>query len=695
MKTRIIASVFLFCLALPLGLFADVSNYISSGKAATTKMGGNAAQPVADLFSGAFNYGIPIGTPPGRNKIQPDLNLVYNSRVGNGPTGNGWSLPIASITRSLRYGIPRYDDDDIFEYSGQELVNTSGSTYRLFIESSFMKFVLDGNTWYAYDTNGTEYTFSAKTGRDTSDFDDTFQWCLTRVEDVFGNYMTFDYTVPSGENFAYIDEIKYTGHMNGETTIDHQPDYSVQFGYAARYDKILLYSMGFKMYIDERLSTIDVKYGSTLIRKYWLTYVYSDDSGRSLLTEVQVSSDSAGNITLPPIVLDYHTTDSDEKGWNYDGNWESPIAFTKEFQCWFWDYEYGYWKDEYFSSDLGVRLIDVNGDGLVEIVKACEDCGSYYGYGAEYEVYENLGERWSNTINTQWTNALSSALSSDEGAFVKLDKRETFCQENRYPYGFNNIHIGVDWGLRAADVNGDGLMDFMLGRNDSGGNKRRLYIHDANTVSWTAVDDLKFDFIDVFESGGDYEVTDNGIRLGELNGDGWIDFASAEWSNGCPTHAVFHRPAIYYYQWRPIVAPEQDEYLLYGSNRWYYTKETTEDWKNCGWDYIDFDYNWPTYDAQYCVTGETCLVDFLFIHHDEVDNYDMGLRLIDINGDGLSDLYNTGSQGWPSNWYSHSYNGYDDWDAYPGYEAPLDLQGATDMGIRLFDVNNDGLFDMV
>src|SRR5438046_2595300 len=66
---------------------------------------------------------VPIATSPGRSGFAPQLSLSYDSGVGNGPFGFGWSLSLPAITRKTDKGLPHYRDaeeSDVFILSGAE-----------------------------------------------------------------------------------------------------------------------------------------------------------------------------------------------------------------------------------------------------------------------------------------------------------------------------------------------------------------------------------------------------------------------------------------------------------------------------------------------------------------------------------------------------------------------------------------------
>jgi len=111
--------------AQPLRAFSTDSSTLPSGRGiapAAGAAGGNA--PATDPFTGAAASSIPIEVPPGTGGMTPQLALRYSSAArGDSWVGSGWSLGLAAITRSLKDGVPIYQDDaDSFELDGQPLI---------------------------------------------------------------------------------------------------------------------------------------------------------------------------------------------------------------------------------------------------------------------------------------------------------------------------------------------------------------------------------------------------------------------------------------------------------------------------------------------------------------------------------------------------------------------------------------------
>jgi RHS repeat-associated protein len=73
--------------------------------------------------TGTGALALPLVSSPGRATSDPQLSLTYDSGMGNGPFGFGWSLSLPAITRKTDTGLPRYldgDESDVFILSGAE-----------------------------------------------------------------------------------------------------------------------------------------------------------------------------------------------------------------------------------------------------------------------------------------------------------------------------------------------------------------------------------------------------------------------------------------------------------------------------------------------------------------------------------------------------------------------------------------------
>ncbi len=256
-----------------------------------------------DLATGAGTASIAITIPPGRKNMQPKLGLSYSSNNSNGICGVGWAIPANFIQRSTKSGVPNYTSEDSFMFissgSNAELVSIGENQYRAKIESGFMKYVFVGNIWTVYDKSGTKYIFGEAAESRQEDSGKTFSWYLNRVEDVYGNYITYTYDIPVGSGQIYLTEINYTGG-NGLL-----PDKKVVFNYDPRTDKLYSYRSGWKITTSQRLKSIEVRLNEALVWQYGLAYMPSPDTGRSLLETITVK-DGAGK-SLPPKTFTYQT----------------------------------------------------------------------------------------------------------------------------------------------------------------------------------------------------------------------------------------------------------------------------------------------------------------------------------------------------------------------------------------------------
>ena len=286
-----------------------------------------------DPHTGTGNLSIPLGLPPGRSGLQPELVLRYSTGAANGPFGLGWSLGVPSVSRKTAKGVPRYEDQDVFVLSGAEdLValgpGTNGTRYRPRTEGLFSRIERVrgggddywrvrsgnglGNLYGTPGARGADPATVARPGRRT----DVFEWELTQTTDSLGNCIVYDYEHDSGQDGArrwdqtYLRTIRYIDHGNPAA-----PQFlvSVVFVYESRPDPFGGHRSGFEIRTTRRCRRIEVRtHAGTdrLVRSYELDYL--DDlaeapaNGVSLLTRIAVvGHDGTRQESMPPIVLDY------------------------------------------------------------------------------------------------------------------------------------------------------------------------------------------------------------------------------------------------------------------------------------------------------------------------------------------------------------------------------------------------------
>ncbi|SPB18557.1 FG-GAP/YD repeat-containing protein [Caballeronia novacaledonica] len=302
-----------------------------------------------DLHTGTGNFTVPIAVPPGRNGLQPQLNLVYSTGHGNGPYGLGWNLEIPGVVRKTSRRVPRYDDSkDVFILSGAEdlvQVSKDGATafYRPRTEGLFAEIFYHHDVVNAYwkvrsrDGLVSFYGTEASLGHDPAVIahpsvrKDVFAWKLTRTEDPFGNRIEYDYERDSGQEGPhqwdqnYLNQIRYADYLDGGV---RKFLVSVTFEYEERVklDPFSEYRSGFEIRTRKRCVRIVVRTHAGTdrdVRSY--DFIYLDQrpelsaalpiNGVSLLSLVKVTGhDDARTEMLPPLEFKYTRFEPEKRG---------------------------------------------------------------------------------------------------------------------------------------------------------------------------------------------------------------------------------------------------------------------------------------------------------------------------------------------------------------------------------------------
>ena len=465
-------------------------------------------------YSGSSGLTIPIAVPPGRAGIQPSLNLIYNSGLRQlGNAGVGWTLDLGSIQISTKNGVPQYNNADIYTMeqggSTEDLVqdpNTPG-LYHMEVEGSFANIQFVTDHWVITDKKGIKYYYGNTPDskqNDANNLNHIFRWGLNRVEDLNGNYMNIVYLKDNGQ--IYPQTISYTGNDTASLILSTYA--VVNINYVPTTQPSTTYIPTFLIQTAKRIDNITVYVGPNIQSTYTLTYKQSAYSYRDLLQTIQQTG-SDNTSTLPAITFSYSDTAS--KGFQPDPTWDLSNVPVFSF----------YDSSQHRTSweDLGVRIIDVNGDGYPDVIQY----SSPWGGAVTNQVSLNSQQKsWTPTSN--WP-------------LVSADT-----------YGLGFVEYGDDYrfsGLEMVDLNADGYPDLIQNfrtdisyggqyiESDAMNNGINGFVSDSN---WT----LPQDAILYYEyNEPSYGITSpGGTYFGSITGTGFPDLAIARTST-YPDHNVY------------------------------------------------------------------------------------------------------------------------------------------------------------
>ncbi|HKZ54936.1 MAG TPA: RHS repeat-associated core domain-containing protein [Anaerolineales bacterium] len=613
--------------------------------------------------SGEATIAIPLAVPPGVRGMAPSLSLNYSSGAGESGLGTGWTLSLGypdAIVRSTRFGVPDFSEYDLFTYDGQDLVRMGTSLrFRTLIESFELirvnTLTRPYGTWTVTRRDGTQLIYGQGEGeRSYVPGKGTIAWHLSRVIDADGNTIQFIYEGPADalrlkairftqdkdNNFAAIGQLQEVVLTWSEAGERPDPRWEASYGamvlHDRRLDKIQTYS-------DSRLvSTYDLLYAD---EEHGLRSAYDATlKGNSLLVGLrEIGGEGPTEVSLPTRKFLYQQRSA---GWVYDpGATDGDPNLIRTPRGEFFVFHEPWNPDDLEDErmvDQGLRAIDVNGDGLVDLVHAREENPA-----RPPQVYLHNGARWA--PDTAWTNALRATGLY----FVKRDP-----------------DAGVyDLGARLLDVNGDGLPDFVVSRTGDLGNAYEVRLNHGQ--GWCAPNQtptgpgvcaaggytlpttgtiLDLFFVEVNTT--EHTSMDLGVRFAELNGDGLPDLI---------------RSAGKY----PNLGEIPDfVYLNNGSSGW---GPNPVSW--------------------------TIPVDFVDVLLNYPFSIDLGVRLADVNQDGLDDILHAqkrGAQDPDTDIYLNKGAG---WEAPDRWSLPQGFYFSQwmgdDHGAQLVDLDGDGYLDIL
>jgi len=267
-------------------------------EAANPVTGMTLINPPSISRTGEASISFPMALPSGRGGMQPGISLNYNSEGGSGIAGVGWSMPMQMIGVDTRWGVPSFDptnQSEVYTFNGESLIEEGGHKANRDVSlrqngpvqffsktrSSYQELERVNNTtdrylWVMTDANQTKYFYGTADGttlasdavmQDASG--NILRWYLKRVQDVWGNYVEYNYTktgphsssngfkkVEEGAYSIVLNTIVYTGHTNGAS-----PKYRVKFNYSdKRKDAVLSLKEGVKILDHHQLDKVEVQF---------------------------------------------------------------------------------------------------------------------------------------------------------------------------------------------------------------------------------------------------------------------------------------------------------------------------------------------------------------------------------------------------------------------------------------------------
>jgi YD repeat-containing protein len=461
---------------------------------------GESFQPT--LNTGTAKYGLALKVPPGTAGHAPGLSLGYEGGGGNGPLGFGWTLPMSYVQRRSDHGIPTYGEsvgfdrqDTFINETKEELVPLTNGFYFCKNESSFIRYRQVNGHWEGVLPNGTRMEFGLTAEARIQDTNATpehvFCWLLQRETDTHGNTIVYSYAAYPGPNNSNQKYLSAIGYGPGAPPWDNF--HFVTFEYGDRPDWFEDCRSGFVVRTGKRLRTIVIgSQGPTLTnhlagdfngdgrpdhldRKYMLEYLdYAGTNSHWSLLAGIIPVGADGVSRLPPVSFGYSVCNPPDAlsaaGQIIGGTNEPPMVMDNPL----------------------VDFVDLNGDGLPDILATTSGGGVHTGYLNRGELAAPGG----NLI--RWEDGMP--MDSEDGRAWLFDLRATA----------SIAHL--------ADMDGDGVADLAVTALDGSvfyfpnqaklawGSRRDMSIQDSSPPSpfgnpQVRTADIDFDKrIDIIES---------------------------------------------------------------------------------------------------------------------------------------------------------------------------------------------------
>jgi len=260
--------------------------------------------------AGSASYTVPLRVVPGRGGFQPDVSLSYSSEAGNSQLGVGFTLGgLSQITRcSKTVGMdavsqgPRFDVNDRFCLDGLRLkavgglYGEDGTEYRTIPDTQrrVRSFRPAGTsaagpaTFAVESPDGVKHTFGpdgSTTHLLVAGAKVAAAWSVARSENRSGNLIRYNYETRTGVDGSEVERWIASIDYGDTGKLDRRVD----FGYETRPDPTFGYQYGVRREGLKRLRAVTMSIdvgGFKQARKYELRYQNGGATGASKLDEL-------------------------------------------------------------------------------------------------------------------------------------------------------------------------------------------------------------------------------------------------------------------------------------------------------------------------------------------------------------------------------------------------------------------------
>jgi RHS repeat-associated protein len=577
-------SLFLFAL-----LFLKTNFVIAQPE--TANLVGSTPTEFDVTFGGAASYRVPLNLPAGAAGLKPVISMSYSSQLGNGVMGLGWKLD-SSIAR-IESCYKRSSSQVVNCLNGDELLPIGNGYYRTEIDTGVLVEEVSSDVFRLHYENGDIKT-------------------LNRYLSSPSLYLEKEHTQRGGANYTVNWLVDTENREPLMESIEYQGN-RIVFSYEAREDKVESYWLGSVKNQTQRLQSVSITVGGQPLRDYNIYYAYDNVSSVSKITNIQECG-STGKCLEP---LSFEWSDSGNKGLavnsngsskeKYYGGMSSLVinlnndgisdSFIKHDSLRLstgqesGNLSTSSYKDKAFSYKGGVVFGDINGDGLDDIVS-------------------HLWKHGKDNITFYYQ------LNNGKGGFTSKKTIKKYRAKD-YPR----------WSMYLQDINGDKHDDFVLHY----GNKLRIYHGGANGIKASSYMD---------ESISIKNVKEFSFQFSDVNGDKLVDLIAHK--NGSKYTGGAVNVYVYLNQGQGIFANSPIKTKLIGGSNKYANRFKFGDINNDGLTDILLMYyaSKSSRTALFVADGLGGFVKKPFSWPSGLpNNYGAPVRFLDMNGDGLNDLW--------------------------------------------------------